>query len=145
MAATRWRATYHQGHTLLLNLTSLWQGCEVLCWVCLSVSLSAGIIEKPHGWTSSTFLYMLSVVLAWSFSDGIVIRHLLQVLWMTLYFLHNCPTARRVYSYVAIEHDKDNGRNSSKILFNDDDWKYSLSVMHHGWSLLSTIVLQGGK
>jgi len=53
---------------------------------CLSVFLSARIIQKPRGWSTPNFLCLLSVAMAWSSSDSVLIRYVLPVLWMTSCF-----------------------------------------------------------
>jgi len=55
-------------------------------YVCLSVCLSAHISQKPHIQILRNFLYMLSVTVALSFSDGSAIRYALPLMWMTSYF-----------------------------------------------------------
>jgi len=47
--------------------------------VCLFVCLSACISRKPHVQMSPNFLYLLPVVVAWSFHDGSAIRYVLPV------------------------------------------------------------------
>ena len=70
-------------------------GSEVLWRICLS----ARITRKPHGRTSQNFPRTLSVVVAWSSSDGVAIRYILPVLWMmsstTLYL----EEVRQVWQY----------------------------------------------
>jgi len=69
--------------------------------VCPSASLFAHISRKPHGRTLTNLLCMLPVTVAQSFSDGVVIRYLLPVLWMTSGFHSVGSVMRLVNFYVA--------------------------------------------
>ena len=52
----------------------------------MSVSLSAHITRKPHGWTSPHSFSMLLIGVARSSSGGVEICYVLLVLWMRLCF-----------------------------------------------------------
>jgi len=78
--------------------------------VCLSVRLSAGITRKPHGRFSPNFLCMLTIAVARSFSDGVAIRYVLPVLWMTLclhivilWYITPAPNRRQNITSVTAE------------------------------------------
>jgi len=65
-------------------------GRGVLWWACLSVCLSAIISSELHIRSSPNFLCLLPTAMAQSCSDGIVMRYMFLVLWMTSY-LHITP------------------------------------------------------
>ena len=67
---------------LVSGLSVLWW----VCLVCLFVCFSARITQKPHGLTSTKFLCMLTVAVAWSFSGGLTIHYVLPVLQVTSFF-----------------------------------------------------------
>jgi len=56
--------------------------CMFVC-PCQSVCLSACISQKPHVRTSRNLLFMLTVVVARSFSDNNAMRYVVPVLWMS--------------------------------------------------------------
>ena len=68
----------------------------------MSVCLFAHISRKPHGRTAPNFTWMLSMAVAQSTCNGVVICCVLPVLWMTSRFLHVGPMAREA----AIEYEK---------------------------------------
>jgi len=59
--------------------------CNEYVCLCLSVCLSARITRKPHGRTTPIFVHVACGVARSSF-DGIVMRYVLPVLWMTSWF-----------------------------------------------------------
>jgi len=63
---------------------------------------------------------------AGSSSDGIAMRYVLPVLWMTSCF----RIIRITCIYMRRKYDKHNSRDCNQILLNDKDWKYSLWVDH---------------
>jgi len=56
-----------------------------------SVCLSTRMSHKWQVQTSQNFLYVLPVVVAWSYSDDIVICYVLLLFWMMSCFAHSRP------------------------------------------------------
>jgi len=76
------------------------EGCGVLWWVCLFVCLSACTTRKLH----TKFLCMLLVAMARSSSDGVAIRQVLPVLWMTSRFPSMGPVGQNsAWRYISIK------------------------------------------
>jgi len=71
---------------LLLFYSVIFQSCKFQSPVCLSVTLSTRISQKPRVQVSPSFLYMLSVAVARFSSDGNVMYYVFPVLWMTSRF-----------------------------------------------------------
>jgi len=87
--------------------------------VCFSVCLSNRITRKPHGRTLP-FLHVAcgrDSVLFWRRCDTLYTSGFVDDVVFSL----NVLMARRVYSRVVIEYDRNNGRNSNWILLNDED------------------------
>jgi len=88
-------------------ITSLLEQCKIfLLSVCLSVTTLGYPKNHTDGLTSPN-LCILTVVAARSSFDGVAIRYILPVLWMTSYLHTIGPTARHVYVFrleVTTEH-----------------------------------------
>jgi len=89
---SRGGTTHYAGepsHRTIQYFTLRWGAQYCDDYICLSVSLSAGITWKPHGRTSPIFVHVASgrgSVLLWRLCD---IRYVFPVLWMTSCFPHN--------------------------------------------------------
>ena len=64
----------------------------------ITVCLSARLSQKPHDRSSANFSCLLSVAVAPSCSDGVVVRYVLPVLWMTSCFHTTGSVVHRVHS-----------------------------------------------
>jgi len=90
-------------------------------YVCLSVCLSASISRKSRGQTSPKFSCMLHMAVARFASDSVAIMLCTSGFVDDVTFSHNDHMARRVYSQAAMDHDKQNSRDSRQILLDDTD------------------------
>ena len=118
------------------------EGCKVLWWVRLLVCLSARITRKPHGRTSQFLLCLLPVVvlLGPPMAGSFMIRHVLPVLWMALYFHITAGTGPGPITLhdMCIPRTRQAWQPRFQPNFAS---KYSLRVAHRGRSVLSTIAL----
>jgi len=101
--------------------------------VCLCVCLFAYLkSKKPHNHTSKNVLYVLTMVMAWSFCDDNAIRHLLPIFWMTSCFDYYTTITTRVTGIVTWL-----GSSSPAT------WWMALKkwTVHHGWTVMSLSAL----
>jgi len=69
--------------------------------VCLSVCLSARISQKPRVQTLRSVLYVLTVAVAWFFSDDSATCYAFSVLWMTCFHIMAPVEQYRTWRYVS--------------------------------------------
>ena len=68
-----------------LKLICCWKGVQITV-MCMSICLSTCITSKPQGRTLPNFLFVLHLAMARFSTDGVAIRYVLPVLWMSSYF-----------------------------------------------------------
>jgi len=100
-------------------------GIAMSMFVCLFVCLSAHSHISKTSWQNLTkFLCMLPVAIARSSADGVAIRYVLPVLWMTSCFHTMGSTVRRVYSKRRERNRRNYFIDFNQILLNDKDQQY---------------------